>query len=66
MSRPSNKATGTVDTGLTRTGTGIHTVEGNIAGARAARLTKQRENDMAEYEKKKAKMQVRSGGAVSL
>lgn len=30
--------------------TGIHTVEGNIAGARAAKLSKQREAQKAEYE----------------
>jgi|AntAceMinimDraft_5_1070358.scaffolds.fasta_scaffold89824_1 hypothetical protein len=55
-SRPSNVAKGVVDTALTRTGTGIHTVEGNVAGARAARLTKQRETDVAAYEAKKKKM----------
>ena len=55
--RSMNVAKGAVDTELKRTGTGIHTVEGNIAGARAARLTKQREADMSVYEAKKAKMQ---------
>ncbi|KAJ0397062.1 hypothetical protein ATCC90586_003934 [Pythium insidiosum] len=32
---------------------GIHTVEGNVAGSRAARLTKQREKQKQEYEQKK-------------
>lgn len=36
--------------------TGIHTIEGNIAGNRAARLTKQRENQKAEYEAVKSKI----------
>jgi len=49
-------AKGEVDTGLTRTGTGIYTVEGNVAGARAARLTKQREADTAAYAAKKKKI----------
>jgi len=56
-SRSLNIASGDVDTDIKRTGTGIHTVEGNVAGARAARLTKQREADSAEYEKKKKRMQ---------
>jgi len=56
-SRPSNVAKGSVDTDLKRTTTGIFTAEGNVAGARAARLTKQREADSAAYEVKKAKMQ---------
>ena len=55
-SRSSNMAKGEVDTGLMRTGTGIHTVEGNVAGARAARLTKQRDADMAAYAAKKKKV----------
>lgn len=37
MSRSLNIASGNVDTALKRTETGIHTVEGNLAGARAAR-----------------------------
>jgi protein FAM50 len=43
--------------GFKRAGTGIHTVEGNIAGSRAAALTKRREEEQQEYEKKKAKIQ---------
>jgi hypothetical protein len=56
-SRQLNKASGDVDTNIKRTSTGIHTVEGNVAGARAARLTKQRESDSAAYELKKKKLQ---------
>lgn len=33
--------------------TGIHTVEGNVAGSRAALLTQQREKQQAEYEAQK-------------
>jgi len=36
-----------------RGATGIHTVEGNQAGARAAKLTQKREQDQKEYEAKK-------------
>lgn len=43
--------------GFKRDQTGIHTVEGNLAGSRAARLTKQREAEQAEYEAKKRKIQ---------
>ena len=35
---------------------GINTVEGNVAGARAARLTKEREKQGAEYEAAKNKI----------
>eukprot|EP01038_Epipyxis_sp_PR26KG_P006976 gene6976-9536_t len=35
---------------------GIHTVEGNVAGSRAARLTKEREKQQAEYESIKNKI----------
>ncbi len=35
---------------------GIHTIEGNVAGARAAELTKQREKEQAEYESVKNKI----------
>jgi hypothetical protein len=35
---------------------GIHTVEGNVAGSRAARLTKQRDLQKAEYEAVKNKI----------
>ncbi len=35
---------------------GIHTVEGNIAGGRAARLTQEREHQKAEYEAVKSKI----------
>ena len=37
--------------------TGIHTVEGNLAGVKAARLTKKREQDQKDYEAKKRKIQ---------
>eukprot|EP00624_Nannochloropsis_granulata_P000936 evm.model.NODE_14087_length_57995_cov_43.650368.7 len=40
-----------------RGGTGIHTVEGNQAGARAAKLTQKREQDQREFEAKKRKIQ---------
>lgn len=40
-----------------RDNTGIHTVEGNLAGRRAAQLTKKREKDQQEYEAKKRKIQ---------
>jgi protein FAM50 len=40
-----------------RPDTGIHTVEGNVAGARAARLTKQRDKDQKEFEEKKRKIE---------
>ena len=36
--------------------TGIHTVEGTMAGSRAARLTQQREAQKAEYEAVKSKI----------
>eukprot|EP00618_Florenciella_parvula_P004944 CAMPEP_0119514694 /NCGR_PEP_ID=MMETSP1344-20130328/32437_1 /TAXON_ID=236787 /ORGANISM="Florenciella parvula, Strain CCMP2471" /LENGTH=104 /DNA_ID=CAMNT_0007552033 /DNA_START=99 /DNA_END=409 /DNA_ORIENTATION=- len=51
-----NVAKGTVDTDLKRTDTGINTVEGNVAGARAGRLTQQREKEQAEYNAKKAQI----------
>jgi protein FAM50 len=35
---------------------GVHTVEGNIAGSRAATLTKQRDQQAAEYEAQKQKI----------
>lgn len=35
---------------------GVHNVEGNVAGARAARLTKQRDKEKAEYEAHKNKI----------
>ena len=37
---------------------GIHTVEGNLAGARAAGLTKKREAQKAEYEQVKNKIKL--------
>ncbi|KAF4320616.1 hypothetical protein BBO99_00004805 [Phytophthora kernoviae] len=41
-------------TGIERFGTsGVHTVEGNVAGSRAAKLTKQREQQQKEYEEKR-------------
>jgi len=57
MSRNLNIASGDVDTEIKRTATGIHTVEGNVAGARAARLTKQREEQSSAYEAQKKKLQ---------
>lgn len=36
---------------------GVHTVEGNLAGSRAARLTKEREKQQQEYEQKKQDIQ---------
>mmetsp|Transcript_33311 Transcript_33311/g.96521 ORF Transcript_33311/g.96521 Transcript_33311/m.96521 type:complete len:362 (-) Transcript_33311:106-1191(-) len=57
MSRNLNIAKGSVDTAITRSDTGIHTVEGNVAGSRAARMTKYREQQQAEYEMKKKKIQ---------
>ena len=43
--------------GFGRDDTGIHTVEGNLAGDRAARLTKKRAEDQAVYEAKKRKIE---------
>jgi len=43
---------------------GIHTVEGNVAGSRAARLTKQREAQKAEYESYKNKIKEQNSAAV--
>jgi len=43
--------------GFKRETTGIHTVEGNLAGSRAAKLTKKREKQQQEYEQKKQKIQ---------
>ena len=57
MSRSLNVARGDVDKDIKRTATGIHTVEGNVAGARAARLTKQREADASEFEARKLRVQ---------
>ncbi|DBA03667.1 TPA: hypothetical protein N0F65_006846 [Lagenidium giganteum] len=37
---------------------GVHTVEGNLAGGRAARLTKEREKQKQEYEQKKQDIQL--------
>uniref|UniRef100_A0A7S2UBR5 FAM50A/XAP5 C-terminal domain-containing protein n=1 Tax=Attheya septentrionalis TaxID=420275 RepID=A0A7S2UBR5_9STRA len=39
-----------------RPDSGIHTVEGNVAGARAATLTKQREAQQLEFEERKRKL----------
>mmetsp|Transcript_28061 Transcript_28061/g.99791 ORF Transcript_28061/g.99791 Transcript_28061/m.99791 type:complete len:287 (-) Transcript_28061:352-1212(-) len=41
---------------LKREGTGVHTVEGNVAGQRAAKLTRLREADQEAYEAKKAQL----------
>lgn len=43
---------------------GIHTVEGNIAGSRAARLTKQRDKEKAEYESVKNKIKEQNAAGV--
>ncbi|OWZ21299.1 hypothetical protein PHMEG_0004159 [Phytophthora megakarya] len=40
-------------TGIERYGSSVHTVEGNVAGSRAAKLTKQREEQQKEYEAKR-------------
>ena len=40
-----------------RSDTGVNTVEGNVAGARAGRLTKQRDEEKAAYEKRKKQIQ---------
>lgn len=50
-------ASGAVDLDLKRADTGIHTVEGNIAGHRAAQLTKKREVQKQEYENAKKRIQ---------
>jgi protein FAM50 len=44
--------------------TGIHTVEGNLAGARAGRLTKQRDAQTAEYEAAKNKIKEQNASGV--
>jgi protein FAM50 len=44
--------------------TGIHTVEGNIAGSRAAKLTKQREKEKAEYEAIKNKIKEQNSATI--
>lgn len=36
---------------------GVHTVEGSVAGRRAARLTKQREQQQQEFEQRKQEIQ---------
>mmetsp|Transcript_1854 Transcript_1854/g.1991 ORF Transcript_1854/g.1991 Transcript_1854/m.1991 type:complete len:350 (+) Transcript_1854:150-1199(+) len=43
---------------------GIHTVEGNLAGARAGRLTKQREKQQKEYEAAKNKIKEQNAAGV--
>lgn len=42
---------------------GVHTVEGNVAGGRAARLTKERDKEAAEYER--IKSQIKEQNAIS-
>lgn len=37
---------------------GVHTVEGNLAGARAARLAKERDQQQQDYEQKKQEIQL--------
>ena len=44
--------------------TGIHTVEGNLAGSRASRLTKQRDIQKAEYETAKNKIKEQNAAGV--
>eukprot|EP00607_Mallomonas_marina_P008448 CAMPEP_0182423782 /NCGR_PEP_ID=MMETSP1167-20130531/9864_1 /TAXON_ID=2988 /ORGANISM="Mallomonas Sp, Strain CCMP3275" /LENGTH=354 /DNA_ID=CAMNT_0024603057 /DNA_START=34 /DNA_END=1098 /DNA_ORIENTATION=+ len=44
--------------------TGIHTVEGNIAGSRAARLSKQRDAQKAEYETVKNEIKKQNAAGV--
>ena len=44
--------------------TGIHTVEGNLAGSRASRLTKQRDIQKAEYETAKTKIKEQNAAGV--
>ena len=44
--------------------TGIHTVEGNIAGNRANRLTKQRDKQKADYEAAKNKIKEQNAAGV--
>merc|ERR1711934_1009232 len=43
-----------------RQSSGIHTIEGNSAGTRAANLTKKRENDQQLYEQRKHKIRLDS------
>jgi protein FAM50 len=45
-------------TNVTRTDTGVFTVEGNVAGRRAAGLTKAREREKADYEKRKRDIEI--------
>ncbi len=44
---------------------GVHTVEGNVAGARAARLTKERDLQKAEYENIKMKIKQQNAADLS-
>lgn len=44
--------------------TGVHTVEGNLAGARASRLTKKRDVEKAEYEAAKNKIKEQNAAGV--
>jgi protein FAM50 len=46
-------------------GAGVHTVEGNVAGARAARLTKEREQQQAEYDHIKNKIKEQNAVGVA-
>lgn len=45
---------------------GVFTVEGNVAGSRAARLTKQREAQQQEYELKKKDIQSTNQRSVTI
>lgn len=47
---------------MKRDDTGVFTVEGNLAGSRAGRLTKMREQQKADYERKK--QEIASKGSV--
>jgi protein FAM50 len=45
---------------------GIHTVEGNVAGSRAARLTNERQKQKDEYEKIKTKIKDDLDGGIGI
>ena len=52
-------------TDLKRIGdSGIHTVKGNVAGGRAAQLTKQRDKEQAEYERLKNKIKEQNSASL--
>jgi protein FAM50 len=43
---------------------GIHTVEGNLAGTRAARLDKKRQSEQAQYEEVKNKIKLQNSVSI--